>query len=128
MVQVREGGSTRFFHFGGWNERKRRLLIRIDRTRTNALLLSYVRTTAPEFDLIFSKKKRLSENGCRGTNAERPFSRKASKIFEIVTLTDALSLVRILSKVFFLLSSPSGFLIRSPRHRFSGDERRLSEF
>lgn len=58
MIQVRGGGgSTRFFLVEGWNERKRRLLIRIDRTRTNALLLSYVRTAAPEFDLIFPRKE-----------------------------------------------------------------------
>lgn len=41
--------------------------------RTDALLLSYVRTTAPEFDLIFSRKEikrkwptRESDDECNG--------------------------------------------------------------
>lgn len=75
---------------GGWDSSKGRkkvegegIVIRVEeRARTRALLPSYVRTSAPEFDLIFPRKE-IKRKWPTGGGA-RLFFRKPLKIFETV--------------------------------------------
>ena len=98
-------GTTRSFLSSGdeakEREGSRALLIKPDRALAPVVLLrSYIRTAAPEFDLIFPRKEIKRKwppgRGGRERDATRLFSRKPLKIFETVAVTGALSPVRIL--------------------------------
>lgn len=99
---------------GRGKKRGRGVVIRVEeRARTRALLPSYVRTTAPEFDLIFPRKEIKRK---WPTGGARLFFRKPLKIFETVAVT----LHCRLSKIF-----PPSLPLSS---RSSPFQRRLSEF
>lgn len=99
----------------GRKERRRGVVIRVEEcARTRALLPSYVRTTAPEFDLIFPRKEIKRK---WPTGGARLFFRKPLKIFETVAVT----LHCRLSKIFPPPLAPLHWFQR----RF---QRRLSEF